>query len=48
MMMGLITGGLLGATVGIYAVSNMSPKDKRRTMKRTKKMLSKAMMMNFM
>ncbi|SCY58261.1 YtxH domain-containing protein [Alkaliphilus peptidifermentans] len=46
MMMGLVTGGLLGATVGMYAVSNMSPKDRKKAMRRTRKMLSKAVMMN--
>ncbi|MCC5911494.1 MAG: YtxH domain-containing protein [Clostridiaceae bacterium] len=49
MMMGLITGSLIGATVGMYAVSNMSPREQKRMMKRGKKAVSTAAhMMNNM
>ncbi|MBM7613941.1 hypothetical protein [Alkaliphilus hydrothermalis] len=44
-MMGLITGSLLGATVGIYAVSNMSPRERKKTLRRTKKMLKASIQM---
>ncbi len=41
-MMGLVTGGIIGATVGMYAVSNMSPRDRKKAMKQTRRMLMKA------
>ncbi|WP_156943599.1 hypothetical protein [Alkaliphilus transvaalensis] len=41
-MMGLVTGSLLGATVGLYAASQMSPRDRKKALKTTKRMLSKA------
>ena len=41
-MVGLITAGFVGATIGAYAISHMSPKDRRKAMKRTHKMFSKA------
>ncbi|SES72154.1 hypothetical protein SAMN05660297_00387 [Natronincola peptidivorans] len=41
-MVGLITGSLLGATVGMYAVSNMSPKEQKKMMKRGRKMITTA------
>ncbi len=41
-MMGLVTGSLLGATIGIYAVSNMNPRERKKALKQTKKMLTRA------
>jgi len=42
MMMGLVTGGILGATVGMYAITNKNPKGRRKAMKQTKRMLTRA------
>lgn len=42
MMMGLVTGSILGATVGMYAISNMDPRGRKRAMKKTQKILSRA------
>ncbi|SDK53635.1 hypothetical protein [Natronincola ferrireducens] len=41
-MMGLITGGVIGATVGMYAFSNMSTREQKRMMKRGRKIASTA------
>lgn len=41
-MVGLIAGGVLGATMGILAVSQMSPREQRRMMKGSKKVISTA------
>lgn len=37
-----ITAGIVGATIGAYAMSHMSPKGRRKAMKRTRKILSRA------
>ena len=34
MSKGMIALGLLGATVGVYAATNMSPRERKRMMKR--------------
>lgn len=39
---GLIAGGVLGATTGMYAYKRMSPRERRRMMKRGKKMMEGA------
>ncbi|ARE87486.1 hypothetical protein [Clostridium formicaceticum] len=41
-MISLVTGGIIGATVGMYAISHMSPREQKRMMKRSKKMISTA------
>ena len=41
-MMSLVTGGIIGATVGMYAASQMSPRDMRKMAKRGRKAVSKA------
>ncbi|AKL95237.1 hypothetical protein CACET_c17890 [Clostridium aceticum] len=41
-MLSLVTGGIIGATVGIYAVSHMNPREQKRMMKRSRKMISTA------
>ena len=38
----VLTGGLIGAALGMYAMSQMSPKDRRKMMKKGRKMLSSA------
>ncbi|WP_192929784.1 hypothetical protein [Alkaliphilus serpentinus] len=42
MMMGLLTGSILGATMGMYAVRNMSSRERKKAMKQTRKLLSRA------
>jgi len=42
MSSGLIKGGLIGAALGIYAMSQMKPKERKRMMKRGRRMLSKS------
>jgi|GEM_PF-5057774 len=41
-MVGLFTAGLVGVTIGVYAASQISSKDRKKAMKRTSKMLSRA------
>jgi len=41
-MVGLITGSVIGATMGVLSVSQMSPREQRRIMKGSKKMISTA------
>lgn len=36
---GVVTGSIIGATAGIYAASKMTPKQKRRMVKRSRRML---------
>lgn len=37
-----IAGGVIGAVIGMYAISQMTPKDRKRIMKRGRKILSSA------
>lgn len=37
---GMVAGSIIGATAGMYAFSRMSPRQRRRAMKTTHKMLS--------
>lgn len=39
-MSGIVAGSIIGATAGMYAVSKMSPRQRRKAMKVSKKMLS--------
>jgi gas vesicle protein len=39
---GMITGGIIGATTGMYAYKRMSPRQRRMIMKRGKKMVKGA------
>lgn len=41
-MSGVITGSIVGATAGMYATSKMSPRQRRKVMKRSKKILMNA------
>lgn len=41
-MVGLITGGLIGATVSAYALSNMHPREQKRMLKRSRKIMKVA------
>ncbi|AOT72856.1 YtxH domain-containing protein [Geosporobacter ferrireducens] len=44
-MSGMLTGGIIGATAGLYAYSRMSPRQRKRMMKRGNKMLKNAVNM---
>lgn len=37
---GIVTGSLLGATAGMYAITRMSPRQRRRMMKVSKRLVS--------
>lgn len=37
---GILTGSIVGATVGMYAVTRMSPRQRRRMMKASRKVMS--------
>lgn len=39
-MSGIVTGSILGATVGMVAVNKMSPRQRRKAMKVGKKLMS--------
>ncbi len=41
-MTGLLTAGIVGATIGAYAISHVSPRERKKAMKRTRRMLTKA------
>ncbi|GAB6087919.1 hypothetical protein [Alkaliphilus crotonatoxidans] len=41
-VVGFITGGILGATAAMYATSNMSPRERKKAMRQTRRMLMKA------
>ncbi len=41
-MTGLLTAGIVGVTIGAYAVSHISPRERKKAMKRTRRMLTKA------
>ncbi|ABR48610.1 hypothetical protein Amet_2456 [Alkaliphilus metalliredigens QYMF] len=42
MMTGLVTGSLIGATIGMYAVTQMNNGDRRRLMRQRNRMMKKA------
>jgi len=42
-MSGIIAGSVLGVTAGMYAITKMNPRQRRRMMKKSKKMLSHMM-----
>ena len=42
-MSGVIAGSILGATAGMYATSKMSPRQRKKMMKRSKKILMNMM-----
>lgn len=44
-MSGMLTGGLIGATAGLFAYSRMSPRQRKKMMKRGNKMLKSAVSM---
>ena len=44
-MSGMLTGGILGATAGLYAYSRMDHRQRKRMMKRGNKMLKNAVNM---
>lgn len=39
---GLLTGGIIGATAGLYAYSRMSPRQRKRMMKQSNKLVRNA------
>ncbi|SNS32793.1 hypothetical protein SAMN05446037_10088 [Anaerovirgula multivorans] len=41
-MVGLITGSLIGATVSAYAISQMNPREQKRMLKRSRKIMKVA------
>lgn len=45
MMRGIIAGGIVGATIGIYAINNMNPRERRKMMRNKKNMLNNTMSM---
>jgi hypothetical protein len=36
-----VAAGIIGATIGAYAISRMSPKDRKKAMRRTRRILTK-------
>jgi len=37
-MVGIVTGSILGATMGIWAISQMNPREQRRLLKKKRRM----------
>jgi len=41
-MTGIVTGSFIGATIGVYAITRMSPRERKKAMKRTHRVLKSA------